>query len=97
MGKSAATNVSDSHSLLAAEGTEMAHDDALGEDITEEEEFVLRALILERMTGQPFMEDSELRFPGSQPVSLARSNLDLLNRRRYWVTWKVAHISLESC
>ena len=27
-------------------------------------------------------------FPGSQPVSLARSNMGLLNERRYWVTWK---------
>ncbi len=27
-------------------------------------------------------------FPGSQPVSLARSNMGLLSERRYWVTWK---------
>lgn len=67
----------------------MKHDDKLGEDVTEEEEYVLKALIVERMTGQAFHEDMELRFPGSQPVSLARSNLDLLNKRRYWVTWKV--------
>ena len=74
----------------------MAHDDALGEEITEEEEFVLKALIVERMTGQAFQEDRELRFPGSQPVSLARSNLDLLNQRRYWVTWKVDPAGLLS-
>lgn len=73
----------------------MAHDDVLGEEITEEEEFVLKALILERLTGQPFQEGLELRFPGSQPVSLARSNLGLLNDRRYWVTWKV-HTALST-
>lgn len=69
----------------------MAHDDVLGEDILEEEEFVLKASILEQLTGQPYYENAELRFPGSQPVSLARSNLQLLNLRRYWVTWKVSH------
>ena len=31
---------------------------------------------------------SRVFFPGSQPVSLARSNMGLLNERRYWVTWK---------
>ncbi len=28
------------------------------------------------------------RFPGSQPVSLARANWDLLASHRFWVTWK---------
>ena len=78
-----------SGSCPAAEGTDMAHDDALGEEITTEEANVLKAFILEQMTGQAVQEDMELRFPGSQPVSLARSNLALLNKRRYWVTWKV--------
>lgn len=37
----------------------------------------------------PEMQDAE-RFPGSQPVSLARSNLGLLRRTdRYHVSWKV--------
>ena len=73
----------------AAEGTDMQHDDQVGEEITEEEEFVLKASIMERITGQPYHEGLDLRFPGSQPVSLARSNIDLLNMSRYWVTWKV--------
>ena len=30
----------------------------------------------------------ELRFPGSQPVSLASSNIGLLKKHRYFVTWK---------
>ena len=29
-----------------------------------------------------------VHFPGSQPVSLDRANLGLLERRRFWVTWK---------
>ncbi len=33
-------------------------------------------------------EVSRVFFPGSQPVSLARSNMGLLKERRYWVTWK---------
>ena len=38
----------------------------------------------------PEMQDPA-RFPGSQPVSLARSNLQLLqaHRDRYHVSWKV--------
>ena len=28
------------------------------------------------------------RFPGAQPVSLSRDNLDLINRRPYKITWK---------
>ena len=28
------------------------------------------------------------RFPGSQPVSLARANWNLLALQRFWVTWK---------
>ena len=31
---------------------------------------------------------AECSSPASQPVSLARSNMGLLNERRYWVTWK---------
>ena len=73
----------------------MAHDDALGEEVLEEEEFVLKASILEQLTGQSYHDGLELRFPGSQPVSLARSNLQLLNQRRYWVTWKVC--ALKHC
>lgn len=67
----------------------MKHDDIVGEEITADEEFMLKASIMERVTGQPYHDGLDLRFPGSQPVSLARSNIDMLNIRRYWVTWKV--------
>lgn len=31
---------------------------------------------------------SNLRFPGSQPVSLDRKNLQLLRQKYYYATWK---------
>ncbi len=41
----------------------------------------------------PEVQDPQ-RFPGSQPVSLARSNLGLLrtHRDRYHVSWKARHL-----
>jgi mRNA-capping enzyme len=73
-----------------AEGTGMLHDDVVGEEITEEEEYNVKASIVMAVTGREFEEGMDLRFPGSQPVSLARSNIDMLNFKRYWVTWKVS-------
>lgn len=67
----------------------MLHDDVVGEEITEEEEYNVKAYIVMAVTGREFEEGMDLRFPGSQPVSLARSNIDMLNFKRYWVTWKV--------
>lgn len=67
----------------------MQHDDVVGEDIPPEEELLIQAFIVERVMHQEYQEGMALRFPGSQPVSLAKSNMDLLNTQRYWVTWKV--------
>ncbi|KAK9842283.1 hypothetical protein WJX81_004542 [Elliptochloris bilobata] len=66
----------------AAEGEppEMRHDDLLGEEVLLEEADNVQGLLPE--------EVGRLFFPGSQPVSLARSNIGLLDERRYWVTWK---------
>ena len=36
------------------------------------------------ITGQPVLQNRQPHFPGSQPVSLARSNLGLLQHKR-WV------------
>ena len=77
----------------AAEGTEMLHDDVVGEEITPDEEYNIKASIVAAVSGRDWEESADLRFPGSQPVSLARSNLDMLNTKRYWVTWKVGSIS----
>uniref|UniRef100_A0A7R9V957 mRNA guanylyltransferase n=1 Tax=Chlamydomonas euryale TaxID=1486919 RepID=A0A7R9V957_9CHLO len=30
----------------------------------------------------------DIKFPGSQPVSLDRTNMDRIEKQRYWVTWK---------
>lgn len=67
----------------------MQHDDLMGEDVPEEEEHFIQAYIAEKIFHQEYHEGMNLRFPGSQPVSLAQSNIDLLKRRRYLVTWKV--------
>ncbi len=67
------------------EGESMEHDDVLGEDVCEAEANWVRGLLMEYVMGR---SGSQLMFPGSQPVSLARSNLGMLAERRYWVTWK---------
>ena len=64
---------------------EMAHDDVLGEEVCKAEGDWVRGLLMEYVMGR---DASQLMFPGSQPVSLARSNLTMLAERRYWVTWK---------
>ena len=67
----------------------MHHDDTVGEEVPAEEEAFVQGFVAERVMRQQYQEGMNLRFPGSQPVSLARSNLGLLNQQRYWVTWKV--------
>ena len=76
------------YASLTAEGLDLKHDDMIGESILPEEEEIVQQYVADAVTGQ---ENALRRFPGSQPVSLARSNLDMLNARRYWVTWKVCH------
>jgi mRNA-capping enzyme len=68
------------------EGDDMEHDDVLGEDVCEAEANWVRGLLMEYIMGRS--SNGQLMFPGSQPVSLARSNLGMLSERRYWVTWK---------
>lgn len=67
----------------------MHHDDVIGEEVPADEEHIVQAFIVERIMKQEYHDGMNLRFPGSQPVSLARSNIGLLNKQRYWVTWKV--------
>ena len=70
---------------------ELKHDDVIGEAITEEEEESMRSTFVELITGTE-AHGGDSRFPGSQPVSLARSNLGMLNEQRYMVTWKVNNL-----
>ena len=65
------------------DGTPMHHDDVLGEEIYEEQANEIRTVVLQ-LCGQ----DGSARFPGSQPVSLARDNMDQIAKQEYHVTWK---------
>lgn len=63
----------------------MQHDDVIGEEVCQEEAEAVQTEIVSAIMGPAA---SELRFPGSQPVSLAASNTHLLSKHRYYVTWK---------
>lgn len=67
------------------EVAEIAHDDLLGEPVPLEEAREYQDLCSWALLGKP---DPGRRFPGSQPVSFARSNMNLLMQREYMVTWK---------
>lgn len=47
----------------------------------------LRRRVFSSITGRD-VNAGAVHFPGSQPVSLARDNLGLLQNRRYWLSWK---------
>lgn len=66
-----------------ADGTSMHHDDVLGEEIFEDQANEIRNVVL-FLCGQ----DGGNRFPGSQPVSLARDNMNEIGKQEYHVTWK---------
>lgn len=70
------------------EGDDLKHDDIIGENICESEANWVRSLLMEYIMGRRIVNGEGAMFPGSQPVSLARSNLHMLSSRRYWVTWK---------
>ena len=83
------------HGLAAPEGGPGAeepppiqHDDLLGEAVSEEEAALVQQCITMAMRGRSQADmhmGAHQHFPGSQPVSLDRSNLALLKERRYWV------------
>lgn len=70
------------------EGMHLSHDDIIGEVVCESEANWVRGLLMQYVLGRECVHGEGAMFPGSQPVSLARSNLHLLSERRYWVTWK---------
>lgn len=65
-------------------GIGIEHDDPFGEMVCVGEANWVRSILAQYVLGR----GENLIFPGSQPVSLARSNLRMLKERRYWVTWK---------
>lgn len=72
-------------SAMAEEANEIAHDDLLGEAVSLEEARECQDFCCWALLGK---QDPGRRFPGSQPVSFARSNMNLLMQREYMVTWK---------
>ena len=66
-------------------GARMQHDDEIGENVDQEEAEAVQIQVVKAIMGPAA---NELRFPGSQPVSLAASNVHLLSSHRYYVTWK---------
>eukprot|EP00958_Prasinococcus_capsulatus_P023274 scaffold3423_cov379-Prasinococcus_capsulatus_cf.AAC.2 len=62
----------------------ISHSDLVGEEVPEDYVNVIQASILNFLGVDP----NNRRFPGSQPVSLAQANIQLLEERAYRVTWK---------
>ncbi len=71
-----------------AVGRGLQHDDPIGEAVSKSESDWVHTLLMEYILERPDVNPHNCMFPGSQPVSLARSNLGLLFKHRYWVTWK---------
>lgn len=71
-----------------AVGEHLQHDDPIGEGVSLSEAIWVRGILMEYFLGMGDCDPGSMVFPGSQPVSLARSNLELLEQMRYWVTWK---------
>ncbi len=66
-----------------AEGSGLWHGDVIGEEIVFEEQHEIQRMICDAVLGQDNWDiDKPMHFPGSQPVSLSRSNLNLLEQRR---------------
>ena len=61
---------------------EWQHDDPLGEPIHEDMANLLRSQVMEMCRGYPPGINDRMMFPGSQPVSLDRTNLSFLLVRR---------------
>ena len=71
------------------EGEAMSHEDELGEPIPLEYHKELQKIVCGLLRGFGMAKNGrDFRFAGSQPVSVAQANLDLLRRKRYRVTWK---------
>lgn len=67
----------------------MEHDDVLGEEVSPAEAATVCGSIVEMIAG-PGQDHRRAWFPGSQPVSLDRSNLELLRQRRCMVWCSLA-------
>ena len=66
------------------DGTPMHHDDVLGTPVHEDQADEIKRVVAYLCGANP----NATVFPGSQPVSLARDNMQIIKRREYHVTWK---------
>ena len=79
------------HDEVASLEGDMQHDDVIGEEVSVEEAQYMQSFLMDAILGpvDPHIGSRhKMWFPGSQPVSLDRSNLKLLEDHRFWVTWK---------
>lgn len=72
---------------VGSSGQNISHGDIVGEEIDVDHERRLQVLISSILL-QRSIVPSEVNFAGSQPVSLDRNNVTMLNDRPYRVTWK---------
>ncbi|QDZ24112.1 mRNA-capping enzyme [Chloropicon primus] len=71
----------------AKDGEPMQHDDLLGEEIIGQHKEEVKNLVRMYILNQEELGRIH-HFPGSQPVSFSRDNMQMLEERRYYVTWK---------
>lgn len=91
-GMNGKANDEDDDSILTAlvdvDGQTMTNDDTLGDAIPELQQREMQKLCYQCLHIDVPPHGSTLHFPGSHPVSLSISNLQLLRQRYYSVTWK---------
>ena len=72
---------------VGASGSNISHEDIIGEEVSQVHANLLRGLVSAILMGGAVPAE-QVRFDGSQPVSLSHSNMTLLNQKVYRVTWK---------
>ncbi|MEW5301711.1 MAG: hypothetical protein WDW36_004553 [Sanguina aurantia] len=75
----------------APPGAPLSHDNVyeIGEAISEDETYFIQQQVYQIIHGHsPHPDPKGIRFPGSQPVSLDRGNLNRVADNRYMVSWK---------
>lgn len=75
-------------SLESVNGDILTNDDVLGDAIPDMQQLEMQKLCYFGLHINLPSSHGFYQFPGSQPVSLSRSNLQLLRQRYYYATWK---------
>ncbi|XP_020524223.1 mRNA-capping enzyme isoform X2 [Amborella trichopoda] len=98
-GEAVSDREDDGVKIVEMENTVMTNDDVLGDEIPTDQQVLLQKICFTKLE----LGGANLHFPGSQPVSLDRSNLQLLRQRYYYATWKadgtryMMLITLDGC